>query len=741
MNASSKSLTKVALAILFLITASAASAYVHVLNSRTNIPIKWDPGYVEFRVNLGDSKTLIDGSTYNSSFQAAADIWTSKLGCVVLRTAVATGTPTEGNKANDVLFAANIFGREFGTNILAVATRWSLGNRRTEADIVFNTAYTWDSYRGNVRFPNGVRLDDTRRVALHEIGHALGLNHPDEAGQTVSAVMNSQISNTDTLTSDDISGGQALYGPPGIAANDSFANAIELFLTTSNTFSVTGYNTNCTKESGEPLHADNKGGRSIWYKWAAAIDGGATLDTIKSNCDTTLAVYTGTTLASLVPVASSDDIDPGVVQASKLTFYARKSTTYYFAVDGFDGDASGITLSMVLDPNATPPPTITTQPASIAVTAGARASFSVAATGTGTLTYQWQFNGAAIAGATAATYEIASAAVSHAGSYTVQVSNSAGTVTSDKAVLTVNSAPVITTQPASLTVNAGDRASFSVAATGSGTLTYQWLINGSPLIGATSDTFVHGSVVATHAGNYTVVVSNSLGSVTSNAATLTVNTPPTISTQPANVSVNVGDRASFSVTATGTGTLTYQWLFNGTAIAGATAASYEIASAATTQAGNYSVKVTNTVGSTTSNAASLAVAIPPPTISTQPGNLSLSSGGRGTLSVAASGTGTLTYQWRLNGTAIAGATSSSYEIANATQSDAGTYTVVVTASGSSTTSNAATVTVSSPTPTPAPSSSGGGGGGGGAPSLWFCGVLALLAIRRVVNRIDPHRRP
>ncbi len=85
----------------------------------------------------------------------------------------------------------------------------------TEADIIFNSNQNFDSYRGPLKFgSNGYAIGDIRRVLIHELGHALGLAHPDGAGQTVVAIMNSVISNQETLSNDDIAGSQSLYGAP-----------------------------------------------------------------------------------------------------------------------------------------------------------------------------------------------------------------------------------------------------------------------------------------------------------------------------------------------------------------------------------------------------------------------------------------------------------------------------------------------------------------------------------------------
>jgi hypothetical protein len=261
--------------------------------------------------------------------------------------------------------------------------------------------------------------------------------------------MNSHVGNVDSLQADDIAGAQSLYGPPGIPVNDNFANAITISLGSTNTTTVTGFNTNATKETGEPNHAGNSGGHSVWWKWSAPADGNVTLDTKGSYSDTTLGVYAGSSVSTLTTIASNDDIKDGVIQASSLTFTATGGTTYYFAVDGFNAgaanggaDSSAITLNLNFTATGSPVPVITAQPASQTIVLGGTASFSVTATtATGTLTYQWNFNGTAIPGATASTYSFASAQASNAGNYSVTVTNSAGSITSSNATLTITAPP------------------------------------------------------------------------------------------------------------------------------------------------------------------------------------------------------------------------------------------------------------------------------------------------------------
>jgi hypothetical protein len=158
-----------------------------------------------------------------------------------------------------------------------------------------------------------------------------------------------------------------------------------------------------------------------------------------------------------------------------------------------------------------------------------------------------------------------------------------------------------------------------VTATGTAPLTYQWRKNGVNLSGATAASYTTPATTSSDNGaQFTVVVTNVAGSVTSSAATLTVNTSPLITVQPTNQSVIVGQTATFSVTATGTAPLAYQWQKNGAAISGATSSSYTTAATTSSDNGSqFSVSITNSVGSATSNTITLTV--------TPPGQLSAGS--------------------------------------------------------------------------------------------------------------------
>lgn len=157
-------------------------------------------------------------------------------------------------------------------------------------------------------------------------------------------------------------------------------------------------------------------------------------------------------------------------------------------------------------------------------------------------------------------------------------------------------------------------------------------------------------------------------------------TAPTITAQPASAVATTGSSASFIVAATGTPAPTYQWLFDGAPIRGATSATYTISSATLQDAGLYSVSVRNSAGQVTSQAAAFSVATAAAGLTAAPQSQTLNAGGGTTLSVSASGSG-LTYQWKFNDQDIPGATSSSLALTDAGALDSGTYSVEISSGG------------------------------------------------------------
>jgi hypothetical protein len=369
-------------------------------------------------------------------------------------------------------------------------------------------------------------------------------------------------------------------------------------------------------------------------------------------------------------------------------------------------------------------PVFVLQPTNQAIAVGSNAIFVTTVIGTVPLHYQWWdgtnlvknrtvTNGPTISGATSNVLTIGNAQTTNSGNYTVIVTNIDGAVTSSVALLTVtNIPPAITRQPMSQTNGGGTTVTLAVTATGTAPLKYQWQMNGTNLVngghisGATSNTLTISAVQTNNNGNYTVIVTNFGGVVTSSVAVLTVQLSPVIVSQPANQAIAVGSNATFTVTVIGMGPLSYQWWVNGTnlvkngtvnngpTISGATTNTLTISNAQTTNSGNYTVIVTNIAGSVISSNAVLTVTNIPPTITRQSTNQTVVAGTTVTLVVTARGTAPLRYQWQVNGTNlvngvghISGATNAMLTITTAQTNNSGSYTVIVTNYGGSVTSS------------------------------------------------------
>jgi hypothetical protein len=294
-------------------------------------------------------------------------------------------------------------------------------------------------------------------------------------------------------------------------------------------------------------------------------------------------------------------------------------------------------------------PQVIDQPQGQMVTNGTpNVSIEVAATSPFSLNYQWQLNGtnvsdsSNITGSTTPSLNFQTCVTSNQGAYTVVITNQYSAITSAVAVLTVSLTPIppsIVAQPVNKTNFIGANVSFSVTASGTGPLAYQWSqivnnvtnnlsdgpgLDGEAFSGSTSNIVVVANAQTNDAGNYIVNVSNMAGATNSRVVTLTLlPVPPRISAQPAPLTTAVGSIASFQVVATGT-SLAYQWKYNSTPLSdgagafgevfsGSTSPNLRIANVQTNDIGNYSVTITNSVGSTNSQSVLLnAIILPPP---------------------------------------------------------------------------------------------------------------------------------
>jgi hypothetical protein len=220
-----------------------------------------------------------------------------------------------------------------------------------------------------------------------------------------------------------------------VPGGDTFADRIEIL---ERCFS--GSNIGATSQLGEPRHAGKVGGKSIWYSWVAPATGIATFETAGSSFDTLLAVYTGTDIATLTPIAA--DEDDGGFLSSRVRFNAVAGVEYQIVVDGYSGGQGTYTICWTLDPAPVPLPVIVTQPASQTARETQPATFSVLATSVvAKITFQWFFNGASLEGETNSTLSIPTVLPQHVGYYRVGVSNSSVGVLSDIAILEIGPVP------------------------------------------------------------------------------------------------------------------------------------------------------------------------------------------------------------------------------------------------------------------------------------------------------------
>ena len=308
-------------------------------------------------------------------------------------------------------------------------------------------------------------------------------------------------------------------------------------------------------------------------------------------------------------------------------------------------------------------------------------------------------NGLPVSGKTASTVVLSNVTTNDAGSYTVAITNAYGSVTSGVATLWVGYAPAITSQPTNQSVVAGSTVNLRVAAMGTAPLSYQWQKNGAALTGQTDAALTFANVTTSDNGNYTVLVTNSYGSVTSGVAVLAV--VLTITQQPLTQWVGVGSDAVFAVAATGTAPVSYQWLWNGIAlsnggnVSGASSSTLSLSPAGTNDAGRYMAVVSNAYGSLTSSVATLSMGYAP-AITTQPTNHSVFPGNPAAFSVSASGTEPFSYQWSKDGAALPSQTSNSLNLSSVTEADAGNYAAVVSSPYGSATSSVAVLIVLTP---------------------------------------------
>jgi uncharacterized repeat protein (TIGR03803 family) len=403
-------------------------------------------------------------------------------------------------------------------------------------------------------------------------------------------------------------------------------------------------------------------------------------------------------------LVNGDNISGATISTLTITNISDSdAATYTVVLTDSDGSTTSSNAALtVIDP-----PVITAQPKNLLVLSGATAALSVSLTGAAPFyRYQWRFNGTNMLNATNALYSISSVATNNAGNYAVVITNAAASATSSNAALTV------VLSPRSQTNYASTIATFTATAFSPELLNYQWQKNGTNLVeggrlsGTTNSTLSITNISDADAANYSAVVSDATGSVTTTNATLTVNDSLFVAAQPQSQTVLAGSTVTFNVTVYGAPPFAFQWYLNGTPLGppaeGTNVPSCILTNVGVSQAGNYSVEIVNGYGSVTSANATLTVVTLPPTVTTQPASRTNNAATTATFSVIASGLSPLSYQWQkygtnlVNGGRIFGATTSTLSITGVSDGDASSYSVTVTNLLGSTTSSNATLTVTDP---------------------------------------------
>jgi hypothetical protein len=343
------------------------------------------------------------------------------------------------------------------------------------------------------------------------------------------------------------------------------------------------------------------------------------------------------------------------------------------------------------------PTSIVKQPAAEEVSGvnlNASRTWTVEARGTN-LSYQWQKNGTDILGATQKTYRVGSAQLSDEGVYRVVVSGDLGTLQSTDFILEINKAPAFVTQPTSVSAIAGGVVEVQADVTGSAPLRFQWRKEGRALAGQTASQLRLSGASTTDAGSYDVVVSNPVGTIRSAPFRVTIATPPQIVRDPASLVVIPGESPSLFVSASGAGPLSYQWFKDGEPLDGENASELRLPPVSMESDGRYSVSVSNAAGSVFSQTAKVTV-LSPVVITTQPTDARVLLKARASLSVEVSDASLpVSYQWRKGGIPISAATSKTFTIASAQNSDSGEYDVVITNDAGSVTSAQALIIIDS----------------------------------------------
>jgi len=545
----------------FVVAAVVALPVATVQAYNLIVPLSYWPatsasGNVVYEVNLVaappniPNPPLLDGSaSWNAAFVAQLDAWNTVLPDGVLHLAgnVGSGAAAAGGDGkNDVVFASTIYGDSWGSSTVGICLAYWSGNRRTEADVLFNSTKTWNAYTGNLQGST----TEFRRVALHELGHALLLDHPDDAGQSVTAIMNSQSSNTDALATDDRAGVLAVFG--GLVPATLTVQPRQFVTTAGGQFLL-----NVTATGSEPLT----------YQWQRSTNNGSSWSDL-GGFDFPNGSASGYPDGNLFRVVVTNPVGP-VTSRPVLLSASGAAAGPAFAVD----------------------------PASVTIDERGDAILAVHATGSRMPTYQWEYsaNGGGTwgpmfssfgptdaIGTNGATLKLTQVILQMNGyQFRCVATNPSGSATSAIATLTVNAggpAPYFTWHPLDVTTSAGLTTLVPAGVSGTPGPSLQWqastdggtvwndVANGATYSGATTATLSITSPVIGQSGTlFRLRATNASGTATSRSALLSVRAAegvPVILDPPDDTSAPADGVAMFSARVDALPAAVHQWEYS-----------------------------------------------------------------------------------------------------------------------------------------------------------------------------------
>lgn len=382
--------------------------------------------------------------------------------------------------------------------------------------------------------------------------------------------------------------------------------------------------------------------------------------------------------------------------ATGTTYTPFNGASFWVRISNGAGSVTSAPVSLTVN-------SVAVYPLPLEVYETSNATYSVVVVGGGTIQYQWQKNSVDIPGATSNVLTLEHVSLADSGTdIRVRVTNGGGSkivtyyVPGAPMLIVKPRHPVIGRQPSDVETNLTASPVLSVEATGTGTLNYQWRHEGTNVAWATSAELVLTNLQPALTGRYDVVISDTMGAVTSSVATVSLVDMPAIFGQPQGVITNVGVQVSFTIIASNAGPILYQWLKDGTPLAGQTSANLTIASAAVSDMGGYQAVVTSAASglSRTSLVANLNL-YGAPIVLAPPTNVTGQIFGNAFLSITATSSTPVSFTWRKSGVAVPGGDGPFLVFNHLWPADAGTYDVIATTAAGSITSSPVTLVVDS----------------------------------------------